>query len=99
MENNLHRWFEMAASWDAIILIDEADVFLEKRTVADLQRNSLVSGECLTILTVQIQPTNCHSLPPLYGILYRDVVSSKTNLSLGHLYIAVPFPVVINLLT
>jgi hypothetical protein len=45
MENNLHRWFEMAASWDAIILIDEADVFLEKRTVADLQRNSLVSGE------------------------------------------------------
>jgi hypothetical protein len=51
MENNLHRWFEMAASWDAIILIDEADVFLEKRTVADLQRNSLVSGECLTVLT------------------------------------------------
>jgi hypothetical protein len=47
MENNLHQWFEMAASWDAIILIDEADVFLEKRTVADLQRNSLVSGGCL----------------------------------------------------
>ena len=38
MENNLHQWFEMAASWDAIILIDEADVFLENRTVADLQR-------------------------------------------------------------
>lgn len=50
MENNLHQWFEMAASWDAIILIDEADVFLEKRTVADLQRNSLVSGECLNSL-------------------------------------------------
>jgi len=47
MENNLHQWFEMAASWDAIILIDEADVFLEKRTVSDLQRNSLVSGESL----------------------------------------------------
>lgn len=45
MENNLHQWFEMAASWDAIVLIDEADVFLENRTVADLQRNSLVSGE------------------------------------------------------
>jgi hypothetical protein len=99
MENNLHRWFEMAASWDAIILIDEADVFLEKRTVADLQRNSLVSGKCLTILTVQIQSTNYHSLPTLYGILYRDVVSSKTNLSLAHLYIAVLFPVVIHLLT
>lgn len=54
MEDNLHQWFEMAASWDAIILIDEADVFLEKRTVADLQRNSLVSGECSIYQVMQV---------------------------------------------
>jgi hypothetical protein len=27
-----------------VLLMDEADVFLEERTMADLQRNSLVSG-------------------------------------------------------
>ncbi|KAI8307240.1 hypothetical protein K4K59_011128 [Colletotrichum sp. SAR11_240] len=29
--------------WDCVLLLDEADVFLEERTFADLQRNSLVS--------------------------------------------------------
>ncbi|KAK7742340.1 hypothetical protein SLS53_004485 [Cytospora paraplurivora] len=33
----------MAEVWGAVILIDEADVFLEKRVHQDLQRNSLVS--------------------------------------------------------
>jgi len=30
-----------------VLLLDEADVFLEERTTADLQRNSLVSGKIL----------------------------------------------------
>jgi hypothetical protein len=30
---------------DLVILLDEADVFLEERSVMDLQRNSLVSGK------------------------------------------------------
>lgn len=30
-----------------VLLMDEADVFLEERTMADLQRNSLVSGTFL----------------------------------------------------
>lgn len=47
MERKLSRWLQLATNWNAIILIDEADVFLEKRRVeADaLRRNSLVSGE------------------------------------------------------
>jgi len=28
-----------------VVLLDEADVFLEKRKISDLQRNALVSGE------------------------------------------------------
>lgn len=43
MESVLGEWFKRGADWGAIILIDEADVFLEKRQVKDLQRNSLVS--------------------------------------------------------
>lgn len=33
----------MAARWRAIVLIDEADVFLESRSLRDLTRNALVS--------------------------------------------------------
>ena len=29
---------------DLVVLLDEADVFLEQRTLQDLQRNALVSG-------------------------------------------------------
>jgi SpoVK/Ycf46/Vps4 family AAA+-type ATPase len=77
MENNLRQWFEMAASWDAIILIDEADVFLEKRSVNDLQRNSLISGNCSLLLYSSLglyrtASINTFSFPPLYGIFHRD---------------------------
>jgi hypothetical protein len=44
METRLSDWFTLATRWEAILLIDEADVFLERRSLADLARNSLVSG-------------------------------------------------------
>lgn len=34
----------LAETWKAILLIDEADVFLERRQTNDLARNGLVSG-------------------------------------------------------
>ncbi len=34
----------LATAWNAVILIDKADVFLEQRSAHDLERNSLVSG-------------------------------------------------------
>ncbi len=33
----------MASTWKAVLLIDEADIFLERRSLHDLERNSLVS--------------------------------------------------------
>ena len=47
IENNLTRHFKSAKRWGAVLLIDEADVFMERRTVADLTRNSLVAGEAI----------------------------------------------------
>ncbi|KIM96275.1 hypothetical protein OIDMADRAFT_131963 [Oidiodendron maius Zn] len=44
METRLSDWFNLALKWRAILLIDEADVFLERRSLSDLARNSLVSG-------------------------------------------------------
>ncbi|KAK7984336.1 hypothetical protein PG989_011738 [Apiospora arundinis] len=44
VEETLAMHFKNAKSWGAIILIDEADVFMERRSTADLHRNSLVAG-------------------------------------------------------
>ncbi|RYN29650.1 hypothetical protein AA0115_g5269 [Alternaria tenuissima] len=33
----------IGSTWDCVVLLDEADVFLEERTKTDLQRNALVS--------------------------------------------------------
>jgi hypothetical protein len=44
VENNLTREFKKAKSWNAVLLIDEADVFMEQRSTRDLTRNSLVAG-------------------------------------------------------
>ncbi|KAK8000456.1 P-loop containing nucleoside triphosphate hydrolase [Apiospora arundinis] len=44
VEQNLSRHFKNAKSWGAVLLIDEADVFMERRSTADLHRNSLVAG-------------------------------------------------------
>ncbi|KAJ7751771.1 P-loop containing nucleoside triphosphate hydrolase protein, partial [Mycena maculata] len=43
LEQELTRILDLARTWKAILLIDEADVFLEKRTLTDVDRNALVS--------------------------------------------------------
>lgn len=60
VEQNLTSSFKTARSWGAVLLIDEADIFMERRSSQDLQRNSLVAGESRYL------PCNCleYSLPP-----------------------------------
>lgn len=43
VEGQLNKWFTLAERWDAMILLDEADIFLERRKAADLSRNGLVA--------------------------------------------------------
>lgn len=43
LDSALTRIFKIGATWRAVVLIDEADVFLEQRSLHDLQRNALVS--------------------------------------------------------
>ena len=45
VEEKLATIFQRALTWNAIVLLDEADVFLQQRAVQDLQRNALVSGK------------------------------------------------------
>lgn len=43
-EYNLSKLFDLATKWEALLLIDEADVFLETRSTSDMARNALVSA-------------------------------------------------------
>jgi hypothetical protein len=43
LEKRLGRILEIANSWEAIILLDEADIFMEKRSTNDVHRNAMVS--------------------------------------------------------
>jgi hypothetical protein len=40
---NLKKMFEMATDWQAVMLLDECDVFLAERNPVDITRNELVS--------------------------------------------------------
>ncbi|KAI5918534.1 P-loop containing nucleoside triphosphate hydrolase protein [Camillea tinctor] len=44
VEKSLKKALEICAHWKAVMLIDEADVFLEARKTDSLQRNEIVSG-------------------------------------------------------
>ena len=49
VETNLAKHFQLAHRWGCVLLLDEADVFMAKRVLGsanDIQRNSLVSGQC-----------------------------------------------------
>ena len=54
----LQTVFDRAARWDAVLLLDEADVLLEKRSYEDLRRNGIVSGKT---------SATCATKPPPYS--------------------------------
>ena len=43
LEAQLHLIFQRADKWNAVPLLDEADVFLEQRSTYDGYRNAMVS--------------------------------------------------------
>ena len=45
VENRLNEIFKLTKRWDAVTLLDEADVLLCKRNSADMDRNAIVGGK------------------------------------------------------
>ena len=43
LEIQLEKVLTLAENWDAILLIDEADIFMEERSTSDIQRNAMVT--------------------------------------------------------
>lgn len=81
LEKNLNEAFEMAAKWNAIILLDEADVFLEARRRNELLRNSLVSGTCIRKRTILPRWTGLMILAVFLRVLeyYEGIMFLTTN--------------------
>lgn len=44
IEAQLMKWFKLAEHWGALILIDEADIYMEERRSQDIERNHLVAS-------------------------------------------------------
>jgi AAA+ superfamily predicted ATPase len=51
LEERLKEILEVACSWDAVVLIDEADIFLERRTENDIQR---YARRCICIVALKL---------------------------------------------
>jgi hypothetical protein len=43
LEKNLRQILDVSQIWNAVILLDEADIFLEKRSSGDILRNGMIS--------------------------------------------------------
>jgi hypothetical protein len=44
VEKQLAQMFYLAHKWNCVMLLDEADVFLQARDNTDMERNAVVSG-------------------------------------------------------
>ena len=65
-EKNLHSNFRMAQKWGCVLLLDEADVFLAKRTQMDIRQNAITS-------------VFLRSLEYYGGILFLYVITTLTH--------------------
>ena len=67
LEDNMLRFQRYSSTWKAIILVDEADVFLEARTTqgsGSADRNGLVAGMHLPFRSFPFPIPSSHSLSP-----------------------------------
>ena len=78
VEDSLELVLELTSKWNAILLLDECDMFLEARTTADIRRNRLISSEFLSALLAvrhcypaMAYPSTSFSLPEEARILPR----------------------------
>lgn len=73
LETALKHVLECCSRWDAVLLLDEADVFLEKRSTQSLNRNNLVSGMSqIPYLPKMYKSKTMNSVSAALGVLRRN---------------------------
>jgi hypothetical protein len=60
-EKALVEILDLATGWNAVLLIDEADVFLEQRSLHDLVRNGVVAGNVSNLAHRIVSRQNTYS--------------------------------------
>ena len=78
MDANLTTVFKVSAAWGAVVLIDEADVFLEERSLQFLERNAMVAVFLRQLEWGISLPTVIASLSCLYRY-FRGILFLTTN--------------------
>jgi hypothetical protein len=79
VERTLARTFAKAEAWDCVLLLDEADVFLAKRSRTDLERNAIVSGITSVYRYVVVHELIFDSFSSRTGILQRNTDSHNQS--------------------
>lgn len=71
LEQKLRRIMDITSTWGAVLLIDEADVFLERRSLHEMNRNAMVSVflrilecTCLPLQPCPLFPVSSHIISP-----------------------------------
>jgi|TARA_R110002003_G_scaffold141_17_gene12993 hypothetical protein len=60
VESRLSDTLLRCAAWNAVLLIDEADVFLESRTTDSLERNELISSKSTLSCSIFVANKRVH---------------------------------------
>jgi hypothetical protein len=63
VESRLEEYFRLASQWGCVLLLDEADVFLARRSEDQLKRNALVSGKKLEMHRTNTGTNEMNSVP------------------------------------
>ena len=74
VELALERALTLCGLWNAMLLLDEADMFLGARTDSDLARNELVAGKNHNFLLFLYAHANKHSIPHQARVLHRSLL-------------------------
>lgn len=100
-ERSLRETFRVAEKWNAVNLLDEADVFLEQRRDSDLQRNGIVAGEgsdklafCRSALTCNTIAVFLRALEYYSGILFLTTnrMSSMDSAFQSRIHLSLRYP-------
>ncbi|KAK0205262.1 P-loop containing nucleoside triphosphate hydrolase protein [Desarmillaria ectypa] len=99
---NLRSTLSLATAWDAVLLIDEADVFLEQRSLHELERNTLVSAALrvleyhrgvlfrLTLLDLEslaVKPFNGRTIKNMVRTAQALVLSTDKPFGIEHIQV------------
>lgn len=69
IEAEVLKWFDLAEAWNAVLLVDDTDIFFQQRDNRGLARNGLVTGK---LHNVNFSLTIPKKLTPKISITTKD---------------------------